>query len=92
MSERVNVDTAALAQGQSSARDTIDAVREAAEFMINKLHAANDRFASRNYDRISESMRVCASSFESIYSMLDGAVNYLKLLEEHIEEYSKNKY
>ena len=92
MSERVNVDTAALASGQSGVRNTAQAMRDATGFMIDKLHAVNDRFASRNYDRISESVSICASSFESIYAMLDGSVNYLNLLEEHIEEYSKNKY
>ena len=54
-----NMDIAAVSEALQSLLANIRAVEDATDFMMNKIDAVNDRFASRNYDRIAEALTSC---------------------------------
>lgn len=66
----------------------VRAVEEATDFMMNKIDAVNDRFASRNYDRITEALGSCKSKlakareeFGELFASCDKLVEKINAIE-----------
>ena len=88
----VYVDTETLADADNGIDALISELEYYTSFMIQKITQVNDRFSSKNYDRIVEALQKINSSIMITEQRLDNVKSYLSNLIEHIEEYSKKTY
>ena len=88
----VYADTETLADADNGIDALISELEYYTSFMIQKITQVNDRFSSKNYDRIVEALQKINSSIMITEQRLDNVKSYLSNLIEHIEEYSKKTY
>lgn len=57
--EAFEMNPTAVSESNKKIAGLVSEIDECIEFMINKITAVNDRFASKNYDRIMEALVNC---------------------------------
>lgn len=84
-----NMNPGAVSEELKRIISDVRAVEDATDFMVNKIEAVNDRFASRNYDRITDALNNCKrklekarEEFDALFESCDRLVEKVNIIVE----------
>lgn len=88
----VYVDTNVLSDANSGVDALISELVGYTNFMTQKITQVNDKFSSKNYDRIVEALQRVFNEINEMTLRLENAKKFISSLIECIEVYSQKTY